>query len=97
MADNMYRGSGSDFVTIVFDKGNPRKSSAMVHRLRQAYGVGGRKLGLPAIRYLGVDVPDGVDEIGFLFGGNEFISGDRVDDAVVRMKELEANLFEWML
>jgi hypothetical protein len=97
MLDDAYNGFGSYVVTIIFDKAHARESFAIVSRVRLGCNaLDDVSLGLPAIRYLGVDAPDGIDKIGFLIGG-EFYSGDRTDDIVAKIGELEkaAQRGEW--
>jgi|ETN02SMinimDraft_4_1059925.scaffolds.fasta_scaffold454374_1 hypothetical protein len=95
MGDIMYEGFGAYVVTTIFDKRRARESSRMVHCLRSAYKKTGGDLGLPAILYLGVDAPNGIDEIGFLVD-NEYYSGDRIDDVVARIREAEEDFFGCM-
>ena len=80
----MYNGFGAKVMTIIFDQSLPRDSNFMLSQVRREYG----SLGLPAIRYLGKDAPEGIGEMGFLIKG-EFYSADRTSDVVDKLRELE--------
>ncbi|MBT3397364.1 hypothetical protein HOA55_00940 [archaeon] len=80
----MYKGFGAEVAITIFDQSRANDSNRMLGNIRRSYP----SYGLPAIRYIGKDAPEWIEDIGVFING-VFYSGDQVRDISDKLNELE--------